>query len=243
MKCVHAGSPTCLPYAARSWAMSMAEYLSCSGSGLQQAGPERQDSRVLRSPAGAWVTRGNSAAYILFHASRSKRSVDDAGRERHRVKDALHLGRQRALHAVGGPGRAGDVGEPEQVPALGGVQPERARDRVEHLDARVDRAALLQPGVPGDADPGQLRELLPPQPGGAAAGADGEADVLRADPLPAAAQERGELGPARRARGLPVVGSGCRRRRSLRSRCHAPMLLGAVPGGASTRITRLLVPA
>ena len=68
------------------------------------------------------------------------------------------------------------------------------RDRVEHLDARVDRAALLQPGVPGDADPGELGELLAPQAGGAAAGARRQADVLRADPLPAGAQERGELG-------------------------------------------------
>ena len=81
--------------------------------------------------------------------------------------------------------------------ALGGVEPERRRDGVEHLDARVDLAALLEPGVPGDADPGELGQLLAPQAGGAAAGAGRQADVLGLDALPAGAKEGGELGAAR----------------------------------------------
>src|ERR1700760_3435412 len=117
-------------------------------------------------------------------------------------------------------GGRGQVGRAEQVPALDGVEPQRARDGVEHLDAGVDRPSLFQPGVPGDADPGELRHLLAAQSRGPAPGAGRQAGVLRADPLAAAAQERRQLGPAGAAG------------------AHVPHLRS---GAANTRITRLLV--
>jgi hypothetical protein len=130
---------------------------------------------------------------------------EHASRVRDGVEDALHLGRQRTLNTVRRRRCPRDVGEAEQVAALGGVQSERVRDRVEDLDAGIDRAALLKPRVPGDAHASQVGQLLAPQAYRAAAGADREPDVLRADPLPAAAQERGELGPARDVAGGVVA--------------------------------------
>src|SRR5258708_33733214 len=75
------------------------------------------------------------------------------------------------------------------------VEPERTGHSVGDLGAGVDRAAVIQPGVPGDADTGELGDLLRAQPGGAAPDPRGQAGVLRPDAFPAAAQERGELGP------------------------------------------------
>ena len=60
-------------------------------------------------------------------------------------------------------------------------------------------------------NPRELGDLLTAQPGGAAAQPRGQAGVLRRDALPAAAQERGELGPpgasvgSRRHRHAPIV--------------------------------------
>ena len=62
--------------------------------------------------------------------------------------------------------------------------------------------ALLQPGVPGDADPGQLGDLLaaqPRHPASAGRAAGGHAHVSWCQPGPRGAQERGQLG----ALGLP----------------------------------------
>lgn len=47
--------------------------------------------------------------------------------------------------------------------ALGLVQQERPGERIEHLDGRVVRQALLQPGVVRPAHPGQLGHLLTAQ--------------------------------------------------------------------------------
>src|SRR5258708_9754789 len=93
------------------------------------------------------------------------------------------------------------------------VEPERTGHSVQDLGAGVDRAALLQPGVPGDADTRELGDLLTAQPGGAAPDPRGQAGVLRPDAFPAAAQERGELGPTGAAIGghygadLPASGA------------------------------------
>ena len=159
---------------------------------------------------------------------------DHAGGQRKGVEDQLDLGGQRAVVAAReGRSRAGDVGQPEQVRPFGGVEPQHPGDRVEDLDAGVDRAALLQPRVPGDADPGQLGELLAAQAAGAAASAGGQPDVLGADAFPAGAEERRELGPA----GAGAVRGGCGHV------IHPLLWARTVPGGISTRITRLLVPA
>jgi hypothetical protein len=185
---------------------------------------------------------------------------EHGGRQRDRVDDLLNRGRQRAVDAVGRAGRARDVRQPEQVGALGGVEPERRRDRVEHLNARVDLAPLLQPGVPGDTDPRELGELLAPQPGRAAAGAGGQADVLGQDALPAGTEERGQLGATRAGLGgaaapsaaveaacTGVLGGAAELSTAVDGRHghvpHLPPPAVAVPGGVSTRITRLLVPA
>ena len=132
----------------------------------QHGGRVAQDSSVFRSPGRWLVTYGNSAAYTRFQAQQVEPLGDHArGHRREPVDDLLDLGRQRAFIAEAAGGRARDVGEPEQVGALHLVEHQRARHRVQHLDARVDRAALLQPGVPGDAHAGELRDLLAAQAG------------------------------------------------------------------------------
>src|SRR5258708_19839344 len=83
------------------------------------------------------------------------------------------------------------------------VEPERTGHSVQDLGAGVDRAALLQPGVPGDADTRELGDLLTAQPGGAAPDPRGQAGVLRPDAFPAAAQEPGDLGPPGPPTGAP----------------------------------------
>ncbi len=52
--------------------------------------------------------------------------------------------------------------EREQRPAFGGVEPQRAGERVENLRRGADVAPLLEPRVPGHADPRQAGELLAP---------------------------------------------------------------------------------
>jgi hypothetical protein len=89
--------------------------------------------------------------------------------------------------------RRGDrryVGEVVQVLAFGVVEAQGTGDRLEHLHARVDGPALLEPGVPGHADAGELRKLFATQTGGAAAQAGRQADVGRRQPGAAAAARR-----------------------------------------------------
>ena len=89
--------------------------------------------------------------------------------------------------------------EREQRPALGGVEPQRAGERVEHVRRGVDVAPLLEPRVPGHADPRQRGELLTPQAGRPAAAAIvREPDVRRRQPRPPRAQECPQLIPPRR---------------------------------------------
>ena len=121
------------------------------------------------------------------------------------------------------------LGEREEMTALRRIEPEGAAQPLEELRRDLDLAALLEPGVPGDTDPGELREFLATQAGGAAAASGGQAHVLRRDALPAGAQERGEFGPAGEASGRGHVS-------------HPPAVPAGAPGGASTRISRLLVP-
>ena len=81
--------------------------------------------------------------------------------------------------------------------ALGRRQPQRARDRLEHVERRAHVASLLEPRVPGGADAGELRDLLAAQAGRAAASAVRQPDVLGLDAGAALAQEIGELLTAR----------------------------------------------
>src|SRR5215475_2794172 len=76
------------------------------------------------------------------------------------------------------------------------VEPERPGDRVEHLCARVDRATLLQPGVPGDTHAGQHGHFLAAQASGPAPDPRRQPDVLRRDALSPAAEEGSQLSAA-----------------------------------------------
>lgn len=49
-------------------------------------------------------------------------------------------------------------------PALGGVEAERPRERVEHLGGRLGGPALFEADVVVDADPGELGQFLAAQP-------------------------------------------------------------------------------
>ena len=77
--------------------------------------------------------------------------------------------------------------------ALGGRQPQRAGDRLEHVERGAHVASLLEPRVPGGADAGELRDLLAAQAGRAPPSAARQADVLGLDALAALAQEIGQL--------------------------------------------------
>src|SRR5580700_4046376 len=78
-----------------------------------------------------------------------------------------------------GPGRQGEARHGEQVLPLGRGHPQHARQALDHLAADADVTALLEPGVPGDADPGQLRQFLPAQTGGPPPGPRPQADADR----------------------------------------------------------------
>ena len=87
------------------------------------------------------------------------------------------------------------LGQPVQVLPLGPVEPQGAGHRVKDLHAGVDLAALLEPGVPGNAHSGQQRDLLAAKPGRAPPRAPRHTEITRAEPGPACLQELTKLGP------------------------------------------------
>src|SRR5271165_5285135 len=106
-----------------------------------------------------------------------------------------------------GPG-TGDGSSPatrNRVLPLIARQHQRPGQRGQHLPRRPWPAALLEPDVVVDGQPGELRDLLLAQPGRAAALAVGQADVARAQPVPPGAQERRELGAVDHVSSLPPV--------------------------------------
>jgi hypothetical protein len=126
-------------------------------------------------------------------------------RGRERVELAQQRGQERGdVLVLLLAGRLGHLGQREQVAPLVRVEQQRVGDGLQHLGRRANRPSLLQPGVPGHPDRGQLGDLLAAQPRRAAAVGRPDADRLRADPFPAAAQEGGELPPA----GLLTVSRG-----------------------------------
>ncbi len=153
-------------------------------------------------------------------------------------------------------------GQPEEVGALAGVEHQGAGQRVEDLFGDLDVAGLFEPGVPGDADGGELRDLLAAQARRAPATAAGQSDLLRRDALTAVAQEGGELVPPDLAAaggdgavrlgvhrpgrshghrplsgvdGLHRPGSGALLRHR-RHACQPAVRRNLLPGSASTRI-------
>ena len=98
--------------------------------------------------------------------------------------------------AIGVRGRQRQLGprQREQRRALGGVEPQRAGERLEHVGRGMDVTALLEPRVPGHPDPGERGQLLTPQSRRAAAGAViRQADIGRRQPRAARAQECTQL--------------------------------------------------
>jgi len=93
--------------------------------------------------------------------------------------------------------QAGDavlrLGDPPEVEAVVGAEPQRVGESRDDLRGRVPVAALLQPGQVLDADPGQRGQLTAPQPGRTPPATDGQADRGRGQGLPAGAQERTEF--------------------------------------------------
>ena len=73
------------------------------------------------------------------------------------------------------------------------VEPQGAGDRFEYLLGGIDVAALLQPGVPGHPDPGELSDLLAAQTRRAPPPGLWQADLFGRDALTTAAQERGQF--------------------------------------------------
>jgi hypothetical protein len=132
-----------------------------------------------------------------------------------------HRPQRRGERRAVGAGRGVDgPGQLEEVGPLGGVEQQRAGEGVEDLHGDMDVAGLLQPGVPGDADRGELGDLLAPQARGAAPRPAGQSHPLGRDALAAAAQEGGELVPPHR-RGRPPRPA---RRRLVNHGRHDPSL-------------------
>jgi hypothetical protein len=100
------------------------------------------------------------------------------------------------------------------VTALGGGEAKRTGEGLEHLQRRAHLAGLLEPRLPGGADPGELRDLLAAQAGRSPAPAARQADVLGEQARAPRAQEVREL----RAPPLAVVRQAGRAAAVLRAR-------------------------
>lgn len=116
--------------------------------------------------------------------------------ERRRVVEAVEHAHQagRDVPGVAGPIRRRVPGQAEDVVALVGREPQRAGERLQHLGAGLRSPGLLEARVVVDRHSRQLRHLLAPQAGRAAAGAGWQSEIARLQLPAAAAQEVGELG-------------------------------------------------
>jgi hypothetical protein len=83
----------------------------------------------------------------------------------------------------------------EEVGAFGWFQLESAGDRGQNLGRDPDVPTLLEPGVPGEADSGEVGDLLAAQARCAAALTVLAADGRRRDAGPAVLEEVAQLGP------------------------------------------------
>ena len=117
-----------------------------------------------------------------------RRRLDLVEQALHDRADAL-LGRPRALRGD----RTRGAGEVEEVRALGVVELQRPRQRLEHeLRDAADLAALQAPVVVG-ADAGQRRDLLAAQPGHPPLAVARQAGLLGRDLRPARGEELGDV--------------------------------------------------
>src|SRR4051812_22532305 len=119
--------------------------------------------------------------------------ADQVGRIRRHALDELgEIGRRLARVVARGQ-RELDAREVEEVRALSGVEAQDPGQRVEHLCGRLDVPALLEPGVPGQADAGELGDLLATQAWRSASPVRGKPDVLRRHLRAAVPEEVREL--------------------------------------------------
>ena len=105
------------------------------------------------------------------------RRAEEVGRRRvHARQEALRpLGNVGAGGVARGPDRV--AGQLDEMQPLDGIEVQHPGERVEHVDAHVDRPALLHPRVPTDGDTGEHRHFLASEAGRAPTGAVGQADV------------------------------------------------------------------
>jgi hypothetical protein len=125
------------------------------------------------------------------HPVRHERLAEIGQDERRGVRQPVQHPQQRGRDVRRGRhGYRGIVpGHLEQVLTLAAGQPQRPRERGEHLLTRLRAAPLLEPGVVVDRHQRERRDLLTAQAPGPAARAGREPDVHRLQRLAALAQE------------------------------------------------------
>src|SRR5947209_6379301 len=100
----------------------------------------------------------------------------------------------------------------------------------------MDVSPLLQPGVPGQPDVGQLRHLLATQARDPARPPAAQADIIRPQPRPARAQERPHLPASIDARSVTLRRWFCC---GAHRATRMPHPASGFPGAVSTRIVAL----
>jgi hypothetical protein len=96
-----------------------------------------------------------------------------------RVKNTPQTRREGTADRLGG-GRC-VTGETKEMGAFSGLELESTGDGCQHLGRNPNIAALLEPGIPGQADTGEVSDFLPTEARGAAAAAIREAHRYRRD--------------------------------------------------------------
>jgi len=112
------------------------------------------------------------------------------------VREGVEHGLEWGTHRDRGDGRFGRrvaSRQDEEVAVLGGVEPENAGEAVQKLFRGSDRTALLEPGIPGNAEAGQMRHLLPPESRSPTPTTGDEAGIDRTQPLSPRAEKLGQL--------------------------------------------------
>src|SRR6266700_5982918 len=187
----------------------------------RRAGSRRPEERPAREVA---VLRGEPGE-VLHERGREvvprehleRRGRDEGSRLREPLEEREDA-RADVAAVQPGPDRRG-ARQDVEVAGLRVGEPQRARDPREDLARRARRPALLKPDIVLSGDVREDRDLLTAQPRRPAPRSEGEADVLRPEPLATTAEERPEFLlvhtpslPSSRPRILvpPVPGSGSR---------------------------------
>jgi hypothetical protein len=89
--------------------------------------------------------------------------------------------------------RAGGADQIEQVRALGVIESQRPRQRLEDLLGHAGHLAALEPAVVVRADTGQRGNLFPAKPGHPPLAVAGQTDLLGRQLRPAGGQEFGDV--------------------------------------------------